>query len=80
MKTTDLSAGLLERLAEVCHRCPEMRFGQVFATVGLLAEDVTGHTLWEVEDTEFATALERFAHDLAQRGHSAEPGNSHDHE
>jgi hypothetical protein len=68
MKTTDPTAGMLERLAEVCARCPEMRFGQVVATVGLLAEDETGHSLWDVEDTEFVAALERFAADLARRG------------
>jgi hypothetical protein len=68
MKTTDLSANLLERLAEVRGQCPEMRFGQLLATVGLLAEDETGHSLWEVEDTEFAAAMERFAADLARRG------------
>ena len=68
MKTTDLPAGLLERLARVRELCPEMRFGQLLATVGLLAEDETGHSLWEVEDAEFAAALERFAADLARRG------------
>jgi hypothetical protein len=35
--------------------------------VGLLAEDETGHSLWEVDDAEFASALERFAADLARR-------------
>ncbi len=58
---------LLERLAEVRGRCPEMRFGQLIATIGLLAEDETGHSLWDVEDTEFAAALDRFAADLARR-------------
>jgi hypothetical protein len=48
--------------------CPEMRLGQVLATVGLLAEDSTGRTFWDVEDGEFAAALERFAADLARRG------------
>jgi hypothetical protein len=67
MTITDLPAGLLERLAEARTRCPEMRFGQFLATIGLLAEDETGHSLWEVEDCEFAAALERFAADLARR-------------
>jgi hypothetical protein len=67
MKTTDLIACVLDRLAEVREHCPEMRFGQFLATIGLLAEDETGHSLWEVEDTEFAAALERFAADLARR-------------
>ena len=76
MKTTEWTAGVLERLAEVRERCPEMRFGQVLATIGLLAEDQTGHSLWDVEDTEFAEALERFAADLTRRvSGSAEEAN-----
>jgi hypothetical protein len=62
-----LPEGFLERLAEVQRLCPEMRFGQLLATIGLLAEDETGHSLWDVEDREFAAALERFAADLARR-------------
>ena len=68
MKTNEWTGGVLERLAEVRERCPEMRFGQILATVGLLGEDETGHSLWDIEDTEFAAALERFAADLARRG------------
>jgi hypothetical protein len=49
-----------------------MRFGQVIATIGLLAEDEMGHSLWEVEDAEFAAAIERFTQDLARRRRSAE--------
>lgn len=67
MKITDWTAATLERLAEVRERCPEMRFGQLLATIGLLAEDETGHSLWDVEDTEFAAALDRFAADLERR-------------
>jgi hypothetical protein len=67
MNGTDVTAKLLEGLAEVRARCPEMRFGQMLATIGLLAEDETGHSLWDVEDTEFAAALARFAADLARR-------------
>jgi hypothetical protein len=59
---------LAERLLEVRRLCPEMRFGQLLATVGLLAEDTTGHSLLDVEDDEFATAIDRFAADLARRG------------
>jgi hypothetical protein len=66
MKTDDWTAAVLKRLAEARELCPEMRFGQLLATVALLAEDKTGHSLWEIEDTEFAAALERFAADLAR--------------
>jgi hypothetical protein len=68
MKTTDATAELLDRLAEARARCPELRFGQFLATIGMLAEDETGHSLWDVEDAEFAAALNRFADDLARRG------------
>src|SRR5438132_1285422 len=50
--------------------------GQLLATVGLLGEDETGHSLWEVEDTEFATALDRFVADLARRGMDAGEPNA----
>ena len=68
MSTTQLPAGLLERLAEVRGLCPEMRLGQFISTVGLLAEDETGRSLWEIDDADFLAALERFANDLARRG------------
>jgi hypothetical protein len=58
---------LSDRLAEIRRLCPELRFGQLLATIGMLAEDETGHSLWDVEDREFAAALERFATDLARR-------------
>jgi hypothetical protein len=58
---------LAERLAEMRRLCPEMRLGQLLATVGSLAEDETGRGLWDIEDGEFAAALERFATDLARR-------------
>lgn len=61
----------MDRLAEARTLCPEMRLGQFLATIGLLAADETGHSLWEAEDTEFAAALERFAADLARRDSNA---------
>jgi hypothetical protein len=44
-----------------------MRFGQLVATIGLLAEDETGRNLWDIEDNEFAAAMERFVADLTRR-------------
>lgn len=73
MTTADLLDRMLEQLARVRARCPELRFGQLLATVGELAADETGHSLWDVEDADFAAALERFAADLARRGNRAEP-------
>src|SRR5260370_23942131 len=66
---------LLRQLGEVRERCPELRFGQLIAIVGELARDETGHTLWDVEDTDSAAALRRFAQDMARRASDrAEPG------
>lgn len=67
MTTTVSSAEFLDRLAVVRRLCPEMRFGQLVATIGLLAEDETGRNLWDIEDGEFAAAVERFAVDLSHR-------------
>jgi hypothetical protein len=67
VNTTDITVVILERLAEIHEKCPEMRLGQLLATVGLLAEDETGHSLWDVEDREFVAALERFLQDLSRR-------------
>jgi len=39
----------------------------LIATIGKLAEDETGHSLWEVEDPDFAVAVDRFARDMARR-------------
>jgi len=68
MKTTDLLDHILGQLEQLRVRCPELRFGQLIATIGMLAEDETGHSLWDVEDADFAAALERFAADIARRG------------
>jgi len=65
--TTQSSQELLDRLAVVRRLCPEMRFGQLIAIIGLLAEDETGRNLWDIEDEEFAAAVERFANDLSHR-------------
>ena len=67
MITTQAPNSILDRAAEVRSMCPEMRLGQFLATVALLAEDETGHSIWDVEDVAFAAAIERFAADLARR-------------
>lgn len=61
------SHDLLNRLAAVRNLCPEIRFGQLVDIIGELAVNQTGRNLWDVEDAEFATAVERFANDLSRR-------------
>ena len=64
--TTNLLDTILSRLGHLRTGRPELRFGQLIAIIGTLAEDETGHSLWDVEDAEFAAALNRFAADLAR--------------
>ena len=79
MTTADLLDRILEQLGEVRMRCPELRFGQLVATIGMLAEDETGLSLWDVEDGDFAAAVERFAADMARRAlDRAEPNAAPD--
>jgi len=65
---------ILEQLAQVRLRCPELRLGQLIAIVSELAQDETGYSLWDGEDIDFAAALELFAKDMArQESGRAEP-------
>jgi hypothetical protein len=65
--TTYLLDRILEQLGDVRARCPELRFGQLIAIIGELAQDETGHSLWDVEDADFAAALQRFSADMGDR-------------
>jgi hypothetical protein len=70
MIAEDVQTGLLHRLAEVRRLCPELRFGQLMATLGMLGEDAIGRSLWDLENEELAVILERFADDLLRRSHA----------
>jgi hypothetical protein len=63
----DLSRDLIDRLKELRGLCPDMRFGQLLATLGFLSEDTAGRSLWDVEDDELVEVLEHFREDLARR-------------
>ena len=83
MTTADLLERILEQLGQVRARCPELRIGQLLAAVGELAADETGLSLWDVEDADFAAALDRFGADMTRRGSDhaqagPAPGRSHD--
>jgi hypothetical protein len=74
MTTANLLDQVLVQLDDVRIRCPELRFGELIATIGMLAEDETGHSLWDIQNADFAAALERFSADMARRGlATAEP-------
>lgn len=66
MNTTNTSEAILVQIEQVRARRPELRFGQLVAIVGSLAEDETGRSLWEIDDADFAQALDRFTMDLAR--------------
>ena len=64
--STQLTHELIDRLAEIRALVPEMRLGQLLATIELLADDA-GHSMWEIEDPQLAEVLERLRGDLAKR-------------
>jgi hypothetical protein len=67
----DVSKEVLSRLSVLRQMCPDMRIGQLLATLGLLAEDMTDRSFWDIEDEELIAVLERFRQDLARREQSA---------
>jgi len=67
MIALDRQSDMLHRLQEVHRLCPDMRLGQLLATIGMLGEDSTGRSLWDIEDGELSAAIERFASDLGRR-------------
>lgn len=67
MIALDLQSSVLHRLETVRRLCPEMRLGQILAAVGMLGEDSTGRSLWDIEDDQLSAAVERFASDLSRR-------------
>ena len=67
MIATDTKSEILQRVNELRRLCPDMRLGQVLATIGMLGEDTTGRSLWDLDDEELAAAVERFAQDLKRR-------------
>ena len=70
---------ILEQLGDARARCPELRLGQLIAIVGELAQDEIGHSLWDIEDADFAAALQRFSADLDRRAaNRAEPAAATD--
>ena len=67
MIAIDPQSAALRRLDEIRHLCPDMRLGQVLATVGILGEDSTGRSLWDIDDDALLAAVERFVGDLSRR-------------
>jgi hypothetical protein len=51
MIALDRQSDVPRRLREVHRSCPEMRLGQLLATVAMLGEDSTGRFLWNIAET-----------------------------
>jgi hypothetical protein len=58
---------ILTKLARVCELSEDVRFGQIMAFLGFLAEDMCGRGLWNVEDEELIGVIEKHAEDLIRR-------------
>jgi hypothetical protein len=58
---------LLEKLAVLWELSPEVRFGQLLANLGFLAEDRTDQSLWDIEDEQLLKVMEKHRTELSQR-------------
>jgi hypothetical protein len=65
--SANLTKDLITRLAKLRTLCPDMRFGQMLATLDILSEDMVGFNLWDIEDDQLVEVVERFRQDLARR-------------
>jgi hypothetical protein len=54
----------LERLSELA---PDMRFGQLIASLAFLAAGPWDQTLWDLEDDQLLVAIRQHLADLCQR-------------
>ena len=58
---------MLNTLARLCELSPEVRFGQLLAHLGFLAEDRSDRTLWDLEDHDLLALMEHHQAELSKR-------------
>jgi hypothetical protein len=58
---------ILEKLADIHLLSPDVRFGQLLANLGFLAEDQTDQPLRDIEDHRLLEVMEKHRIDLARR-------------
>jgi hypothetical protein len=58
---------LIEKLTDLQQLSLVVRFGQLLANLGLLVEDQTDQSLWDVEDARLLEVMEKHRVDLLQR-------------
>lgn len=47
----------LDLLAELCELAPDVRLGQLMANLGMLGEDQTDRTLWDIDDDQLLAVM-----------------------
>jgi hypothetical protein len=67
----DLTEELLRRIEALRPMARDLRFGQMLATLEMLGEDMFGRNLWDIEDHQLLSVIERFNSDLAGRANVA---------
>ncbi len=58
---------LVEKLVDLRELSPDVRFGQLLANLGLLVEDQTDRSLWDVDDAQLLEVMEKHRADLLRR-------------
>ena len=58
---------LIATLGEIRELSPDVRFGQLLANLGFLAEDRVERTLWDVEDAQLLDVMKGHRDDLLRR-------------
>ena len=58
---------ILEVIADVLEEQPDMRFGQLVASLALFAKGPIKSATWDVEDDEILTAAKRHLENLRER-------------
>jgi hypothetical protein len=57
---------LAAQLSQVCQLIPEMRTGQIMASVGEICQDLHGRGLWDATDEELSEAFWQFQQNYEQ--------------
>lgn len=65
--TMPLQDTILQGLGSLCRLSTGVRFGQLVAHLGFLAEDLCGRNLWDIEDEELLRVIEKHHAELSRR-------------
>jgi hypothetical protein len=65
--TTSTQSEALAVLAELCSLSQDIRLGQLMAHLGLLGEDQTGRTLWDIDDEQLLAVMYHHRGELVAR-------------